>query len=130
MTEDQMVGWHHQPHGDEIEQALGDGEGREDWCAEVHGVPKSRTQLSDQTITYSCKGHYRGAVCWLWLRMGQNSESWWKERRLTKVQTRIKSCSNLRQREHNNSDFHLRGKEWEFGVSVSSLVMCKLRKVP
>lgn len=45
-------------------------------------------------------------------------------------QTRIKSCSNLRQREHNNSDFHLRGKEWEFGVSVSSLVMCKLRKVP
>ena len=46
MTEDQMVGWHHQPHGDEIKQALGDGEGREDWCAAVHGVTKSWMQLS------------------------------------------------------------------------------------
>ena len=28
MTEDQMVGWHHQLNGDEFEQALGDGEGQ------------------------------------------------------------------------------------------------------
>ena len=28
---------------DEIEQTLGDGEGREDWCAAIHGVAKSQT---------------------------------------------------------------------------------------
>ena len=29
MTEDEMVGWHHQLNGHEFEQALGDGEGQE-----------------------------------------------------------------------------------------------------
>ena len=28
---------------DEIEQTLGDGEGREAWCAAIHGVAKSQT---------------------------------------------------------------------------------------
>jgi len=28
MVEDEMVGWHHQLHGHEFEQALGDGEGQ------------------------------------------------------------------------------------------------------
>ena len=28
MTEDEMVGWHHQLSGHEFEQALGDGEGQ------------------------------------------------------------------------------------------------------
>ena len=28
MTEDEMVGWHHQLDGHEFEQALGDGEGQ------------------------------------------------------------------------------------------------------
>ena len=28
MTEDEMVGWHHQLDGREFEQALGDGEGQ------------------------------------------------------------------------------------------------------
>ena len=28
MTEDEMVGWHHQLHGPEFEQDLGDGEGQ------------------------------------------------------------------------------------------------------
>ena len=28
MTEDKMVGWHHQFNGHEFEQALGDGEGQ------------------------------------------------------------------------------------------------------
>ena len=28
MTEDEMVGWHHQLHGQEFEQSLGDGEGQ------------------------------------------------------------------------------------------------------
>ena len=27
-TEDEMVGWHHQPHGHELEQALGVGDGQ------------------------------------------------------------------------------------------------------
>ena len=29
MTEDEMVGWHHQLNGHQFEQALGDGEGWE-----------------------------------------------------------------------------------------------------
>ena len=33
-----MVGCHHSLNGDEFEQALGDGEGREAWCATVHEV--------------------------------------------------------------------------------------------
>ena len=41
MTDDEMVGWHHWFNGHEFEQAPGDGEGQEDWCAAVHGVAKS-----------------------------------------------------------------------------------------
>ena len=32
MTEDEMVGWHHQLNGHEFEQALGDGEGQGSLC--------------------------------------------------------------------------------------------------
>ena len=35
MTEEEMVGWHHQLNEHDFEQALVVGE-REDWCAEVH----------------------------------------------------------------------------------------------
>ena len=49
MTEDEMVGWHHQLNGHEFEQELGDGEGQGSWRATVHGVTKSQTRLSDQT---------------------------------------------------------------------------------
>ena len=28
MTEDEMIGWHHQLNGDEFEQTLGDSEGQ------------------------------------------------------------------------------------------------------
>ena len=42
-----MVGWHHRLNGHEFEQVLGDGEDREAWRAAVHGVTKSRTQLSN-----------------------------------------------------------------------------------
>ena len=28
MTEDEMVGWHHQLHGHELEQTLGDSQGQ------------------------------------------------------------------------------------------------------
>ena len=41
-----MVGWHHRLKGHEFEQASGDGEDRGTWSATVHGVAKSRTQLS------------------------------------------------------------------------------------
>ena len=41
-----MVGWHHRLDGYEFEQAPGVGDGQKAWCAAVHGVAKSRTQLS------------------------------------------------------------------------------------
>ena len=47
MTEDEMVGWHHRLNEYEFEQArelVKDGEA---WRTAVHGVTKSRTQLSD-----------------------------------------------------------------------------------
>ena len=46
MTEDEMVGWHHHLSEHEIEQTLGDGDGREAQHAVVHGLAKSWTQLS------------------------------------------------------------------------------------
>ena len=47
MTKDEMVGWHHQlnRHGFGWTPGVGDGQGT--WCAVVHGVAKSQTQLSD-----------------------------------------------------------------------------------
>ena len=47
MIEDEMVGGHHQLNGHKFEQALGVGDGREAWCAAVHGVSKNWTRLSD-----------------------------------------------------------------------------------
>ena len=38
MIEDEMVGWHHQLDGHEFEETSGNSEGREAWCAAVHGV--------------------------------------------------------------------------------------------
>ena len=42
-----MVLYHHRLDGHEFEQALGVGDGQRAWCAAVHGVTKSQTQLSD-----------------------------------------------------------------------------------
>ena len=47
MTEDEMVGWHHQLKGHEFEQVPGVGDVQEAWRAEVHRVAKSQTQLSN-----------------------------------------------------------------------------------
>ena len=47
MTEDEVVGWHHRLDGHEFEQAPGVGDGQGGLRAAVHGVTKSRTQLSD-----------------------------------------------------------------------------------
>ena len=52
MTEDEMVGWHHQLNGHEFEQAPGVGDGQEAWRAAVQGVAKGRTRLSDFTLHY------------------------------------------------------------------------------
>ena len=46
-TEDEMVGWHHQLSGlslGELQELVMD---REAWYVAVHGITKSRTQLSD-----------------------------------------------------------------------------------
>ena len=38
MTEDEMVGWHHQLSGHEFEQTPGDGEGQESLSVGLHAV--------------------------------------------------------------------------------------------
>ena len=46
MTEDEMVGWHHQLNGHEFEQAPDMVKDRETWPAAVYEVAKSQTRLS------------------------------------------------------------------------------------
>ena len=47
MTEDEMFGWHHQLNGCELRNLREMVKVREATHAAVHGVTKSRTQLSD-----------------------------------------------------------------------------------
>ena len=46
MTEDEMVGWHHQLDGHEFEQALGDGDGQGSLACSSPQCHKE-TRLSD-----------------------------------------------------------------------------------
>ena len=47
MTEDEMVGWHHRLNGHGFGWTPGVCDGQVAWRVPVHGVAKSRTQLSD-----------------------------------------------------------------------------------
>ena len=49
MTEDEMIGWHHQLNGHGFGWTLAVGDGQGDQRAAVHGVSKSQTGLSDRT---------------------------------------------------------------------------------
>ena len=53
MTEDEMVGWHHQLDGNEFEQAPELVMDRGTWRAAVHGVAVSWTGLSNWTEQHS-----------------------------------------------------------------------------
>ena len=44
MTEDELVGWHHQLNDYELEQTQGDSEGQGSLVCTVHGVAKSWTR--------------------------------------------------------------------------------------
>ena len=45
--ENEMAGWHHRLDGHKFEYTPGVGDGQGAWRAAIHGVAKSRTQLSD-----------------------------------------------------------------------------------
>ena len=47
MIEDEMVGWHHWLNGHEFGKLWELVVNRKAWWAAVHGVAKSRTQMSD-----------------------------------------------------------------------------------
>ena len=46
-TEDEMAGWHYRLDGHELSKRQELVMEREAWCTAIHGVVKSRTQLSD-----------------------------------------------------------------------------------
>ena len=48
MTEDEIVGWHHQLNGHKFEQAPGAGDGQGGLAAAAHGVTNSQTRLTTE----------------------------------------------------------------------------------
>ena len=53
-TEDEMAGWHYWLNVHEFEQTQEMVMNREAWCAAVHRVTKSQTQLRDWTTEWCC----------------------------------------------------------------------------
>ena len=59
VTEDEMVGWHHQLNGHESEQTLGGSRGQRSLVCCSYGIAKSRAHLSDWSITRTCLEYYK-----------------------------------------------------------------------
>ena len=72
VTEDEMVGWHHQLKGHEFEQDLGTVEDREVWCAAVQGITKSWTWLS--IFGHNELTHWKSLWCWKGLGVGEEGD--------------------------------------------------------
>ena len=71
MTEDQMVGWHHQLNGHglgELQELVLD---REAWHAVVYGVAKSQTRLSDCTELNCMWKRSQTWLVWEWNSPGR-----------------------------------------------------------
>ena len=59
MTEDEMVGWHHQLNGHQFEQALGvgDGQGNLAGCSPWGHKESDMTELLNERTLQGCKGY-------------------------------------------------------------------------
>ena len=72
MTENEMVGWHHQISGHEFKQTLGDGDGQGSLtCCSPWGYKES-DRLSNWTTTAAIPGSCMSSEPWIWLVL-QNS---------------------------------------------------------
>ena len=80
MTEDEIVGWHHQLNGHEFEQALGvgDGQGGLACCSPWgHGESDTTERLPFQ-FSLSCIGEANGnALQYSCLENPRDSRAWW-----------------------------------------------------
>ena len=66
MTEDQMVGWHHQLNRKEFEQGLGDGEGQKSLESVVHWITVRHDWVTKQEhLEYDCNPLLRPGGLWV-----------------------------------------------------------------
>ena len=65
LTEDEMVGWHHQLDGHEFEQTLGDSGGQRSLAGYSPWGHKSRTRLSNWTATMLACSWVSWGVCYV-----------------------------------------------------------------
>jgi len=80
MTEDEIAGWHHRLDGRESGWTPGVGMDKEAWHAAIHGVTKSRTQLSNWTkltelIGFCMDWLYFVLLCYLNLLNGEENSN-------------------------------------------------------